>query len=503
MTEITRHLSLSRSLTLLCAAASLSACAADAGTPGAAASADSKSLGALLDGEHGSDEPDDSTTRGGASGLAGGEQTPEYDGEERAPEYNQYDQNPQSLARAYSQYFVLGDSFSAGTGTTPDKHDACFTSTSAWPYRLVTRLGFQAEQVIMGACSGAVTNTVLGQFMKDPFMAPTTDQNTLITVGIGGNDMHIVEELMNCASRSFDCTTRRSELEAILTNTLPTQLADVFGYLRQVAPQATIVAVGYPHIVAIPAEGAYCMVGIDRAEATMITELIDLMNATIAAAACAAGIDSVTLEIVQKYAGNEFCDSSLYLNTLDWTVNERTGHPTEAGNQAFGDAVFEGLSQLAYGNSNTCQSHPATQAATPTPVAPTTPAAAPVPAASPLPATAPIAAPAPLAQPVPATASVVPAPPAAALVPSAAATPGAVPLQRATDADGETPSNAPADPNMPEKSGDPEADGEQPNVAEQPATSAQSEDEQPPAAATPNNNTEVHDDQSANAESGE
>lgn len=368
MTELPRYLSLSsplssRSIAVLCAAA-VSACAADSGTPSAAASPGTKHVAASLR---------DALTSSRApaarhvSGFAG-----EYD---QAAAESVYDSTAQSVEdvaataaavpSGYTQYYVLGDSYVAGTGNPDSSTDKCHTSSTAWPYGVASDLGLPTPYSV--ACSGAVIADINKQYTFT-----NTDQNTLILVGIGGNNVLSEEQLVACAIS--DCY---GTIAPVITSTVAQALTNTFQTLRNQAPQATIIAVGYPHMIA---DGVASCNGVDAATAATVNSLIDLMNATIAATACAVGVDSITTDIVNAFAGHEGCaPSGEYINSSVKTIGREWefAHPNAFGNDAYRVGIFNGFYALASAATR-CSSVPAQQ---PAPVQEPVPAAAPVPVA--------------------------------------------------------------------------------------------------------------------------
>lgn len=165
-----------------------------------------------------------------------------------------------------SEYVALGDSYTAGP-LIPDLLVAqgCFRSTNNYPALLARAL--QVDVVRDVSCSGAQTTnmlepqvTALGtvppQFSA---LTPTTD---LVTVGVGGNDFGVFATLVD------HCTTLRSQdptgspcedeftaggSDVLLHRVHQTsqRLLTVVQQIRQRAPNARVIVVGYPQIVPV------------------------------------------------------------------------------------------------------------------------------------------------------------------------------------------------------------------------------------------------------------
>ena len=267
------------------------------------------------------------------------------------PTSDPYEVRTKGFSGSYRNYYALGDSYSAGDGAPPYFGvQECYRSTKSYPYRL----GAGVPRPVMIACAGAVTDNI-DEIIQSPELTTTQleqlqtgpHDDTLITITIGGNDIGFTSELTNCIVGLRSCTSRRAALSQEITELEP-RLVRVYEGLRDAAPGADIISVGYPLLVAAPTR-AHChnpivYVGLSRSEMQMIRDLAQQLDNTIAQAARQAGIYSATQQVIQAFAGHEACTAN---KSQEW-INEIAGicdalhdsfHPNSAGYQALADAV--------------------------------------------------------------------------------------------------------------------------------------------------------------------
>jgi len=251
----------------------------------------------------------------------------------------------------YTRYVALGDSFVSGDGISGNK-GTCHLSDQAWPNLLNESLaaGGAKPMVQVAACSGATTNEILKDYKEKgqkPQMQAVkgADANTLVTITIGGNDAQTSKEVLRCLASN--CEKRRDTLKTRIQGTVARKLKSTFAALRKAAPNATIVATGYPMLVSANAATAPgCKDVFTNGEVQMIRDSIGLMNAEIKAAAEPNGIKVVIDEVVKAFDGKEACSGA---GALINEANKDLGttlHPNLAGNTAFAHAMEAGLARI-------------------------------------------------------------------------------------------------------------------------------------------------------------
>jgi lysophospholipase L1-like esterase len=386
----------------------------------------------------------------------------------------------------YSTYIALGDSFSSANGVE-NEGPVCMRGDGAWPHLLNPKLPLQdpSQLAVLEACSGATTVGILGveqgmppQINKVTSIAPATLASALITITIGGNDIDVSGELRNCLQTN--CTKKEASILAKIDQ-IRMKLFNTYDALRKAAPKATIVAVGYPHLVAATATTSCTddpTAEIELAERAMIRRTIDAMNETIKAAAADAKIYAIVDEIVAAFEGREACagtGADLIHKVEDAALLFGVFHQNAAGNEAYSEAVLRGLSARVPSVSTVAQPQPASAPTTTSGMA-ATPGSTPTTPATPVRTTTPTPVPASTANPKP-TSTAKPA--------GSASTPGST----ADESDTETDSDSEADSD--EDSVD--ADGEEDDTQDEDA-SASEEDMQAEDGSSSEDDTQDEDD---------
>lgn len=300
------------------------------------------------------------------------------------------------LAQKPSDFVVaLGDSFSSGEGTSihsgaeffrgsdhnggsPNIRNACHRSPYAWPYKVDppnipgtskvgdlvsandTRLDFQ-----MLACSGAVTSNLLpgeddvthaelqqyGE--RTQLDRGFLDSNTtLVTLTIGGNDIGFGPIVDTCiksagalASPPTECKLDPAPVSEDFSGTLeqmvesrlaalPGNVTTVLQEIRQRAPSARVILLGYPSIFD---DGTNC-VFLSMANKPWLDSVTQRLNKALSKAAFDAG-EYVTYESPQyRFKGHNLCaeDNALQQLVLQITPGDNVRWIAPPGQTGFG-----------------------------------------------------------------------------------------------------------------------------------------------------------------------
>jgi lysophospholipase L1-like esterase len=251
-------------------------------------------------------------------------------------------------------YVALGDSFTAAPYVpSTSLADGCFRSDGNYPQLLAAELGAELRDV---SCSGADTgdltgpqSVVGGRGSVPPQLDAVRADADLVTVGIGGNDQNLFQALVSrCTALAgrpgSPCadalTAEYGDTRTVLART-GKRIADVLTEVRAAAPDARVVLVGYPRLVA-PDEpcGAIPLAPGDRAWLAGVERQLDQ---ALRRAARQAGAGFADLR--RASAGHEICSDEPWVNGRR-TDPERAlaFHPFEEGQQAVADIL---LAQLA------------------------------------------------------------------------------------------------------------------------------------------------------------
>jgi GDSL-like Lipase/Acylhydrolase family len=256
-------------------------------------------------------------------------------------------------------YTALGDSYSAGEGNDPfdgSCHRALRVD-SAYP-RILPALSDYVAAPNFHACTGAVTADVWqhpqpnrrGQAVQTSYVKP---QDLLVTLTIGGNDLHFASILRECLLR-FDCSKSKlaMRVEAEL-GAIETKLARTYEQVRAgMNPRGYLLVAGYPHLFALDAAG--CNPLISPRESAWVDRLVDRGNSRIAAAVGTAHRASGNVFFIgaaREFAGHELCSARPWLHGLKLSLHEGLNllqgsyHPTPSGQRAYAAAFAEFLNR--------------------------------------------------------------------------------------------------------------------------------------------------------------
>lgn len=170
-------------------------------------------------------------------------------------------------ARPGDRYVSLGDSFTAGPLIPAQVEPfGCLKSNRNYPNLVNPTLAGTAFRDI--SCSGAKTDDMFApQNVQGPDnpaqLSALTSSTTLVTLGIGGNDIGFTEIIQNCATLNPFATPckdtylagGRDEISKRIRATAP-KVANALAAIEARSPDARVYVVGYPQI--LPNEGPGC-----------------------------------------------------------------------------------------------------------------------------------------------------------------------------------------------------------------------------------------------------
>ncbi|MEV7430824.1 SGNH/GDSL hydrolase family protein [Nocardioides sp. NPDC092400] len=163
----------------------------------------------------------------------------------------------------FPTYVAIGDSFTAAPLAGPTGDQSCLRSAQNYPAQVAEALGARLTDV---SCTGADTAALVGAQRVlqggavPPQLQALQPDTSLVTIGIGGNDFGIYSTLtgscVQAAQQDPDgspCRTTlgRDGVAELRSNirTVGDRLVAVVEGVRNRAPEAEVVVVGYPEIV--------------------------------------------------------------------------------------------------------------------------------------------------------------------------------------------------------------------------------------------------------------
>jgi lysophospholipase L1-like esterase len=172
-------------------------------------------------------------------------------------------------------YVALGDSYTSGPAiptqlgptTNPSAPPSCLRSSQNYPSLTARALGLD---LVDASCGGATTEDM--DTSQGPGIPAQLDAvratTSLVTLGIGGNDLGFSTIATNCAAYTpwgptrvgWSCRAHYSaggdDQLAVAAGGVEARVARVLGEIRVRAPRAAVFVVGYPDIV--PPTGSGC-----------------------------------------------------------------------------------------------------------------------------------------------------------------------------------------------------------------------------------------------------
>lgn len=279
---------------------------------------------------------------------------------------------------------AMGDSFSSGegassadgadyfrdsdnNGTNAGFTNACHRSKNAWALkaRLASNPGSSISQRIEGwdpqldfsfiACSGALSEHILPEYDYSTPNAPTNalgrtgdgqwgqlsqldrgfvDENTtLVTLSIGGNDARFADIIKQCLSTSAtsaslckdsalagDSQSLELSTSSRTHSEVPTSVATVLSQIKDKAPNATIMLMGYP---ALFETGSSC-IGIAEIDRPWLNTVAADLNSGLQSAASAASTPAgpvVFANPTAAFSGKNLCTNPSAINGLVFTLS--------------------------------------------------------------------------------------------------------------------------------------------------------------------------------------
>jgi lysophospholipase L1-like esterase len=228
---------------------------------------------------------------------------------------------PANAAPAATNYVALGDSYSSGVGTGSYDGTSGGCKRSPYAYPALWASSHAPASFAFVACSGATTSDVLNNQV-----GALSASTTLVTISIGGNDAGFTDVITTCTLGSDqDCINRTNTAKAYAQNTLPPLLDNVYSTIRNRAPSAKVIVLGYPRMYKVPGS---CSVGLSDTKRSAINSSSDVLAQVISQRA---GARAFTFRDVRPaFTGHEICSSDWWLNSLSWPVEE-SYHPNQTG----------------------------------------------------------------------------------------------------------------------------------------------------------------------------
>ena len=249
-------------------------------------------------------------------------------------------------------YVALGDSYASGPLIPVQSGGLCLRSSENYASLTAAHFGYS---LVDASCSGATTvnmaqdQTDLGIEINGPQLDALTANTSLVTLGIGGNDIGFTSIIETCAEESLTdpfgdpCTERYTadgtdQLLAAIAATGP-KVAAVLQEIHQRSPHAAVYVVGYPDILPEDGDGCWPIVPIAYGDVAYLRQTETELNAMLAGEADANGasyVDTYTPTI-----GHDVCRpvGVKWIEGLVPTSPAAPFHPNALGEAAMAKAL--------------------------------------------------------------------------------------------------------------------------------------------------------------------
>ncbi|GAA2709169.1 MULTISPECIES: SGNH/GDSL hydrolase family protein [Streptomyces] len=257
-----------------------------------------------------------------------------------------------------ARYVALGDSFTSGPSIPTQVNVTCGRSNANYPSLLKEWLGI--TRFTDASCGGAVTQDMWRSQPGRPGTTPQLDaidsSTTLVTLGIGGNDIGFGEVIFRCSHawpkpvptdnpcQRYFTGSGTDALEERIEQTAP-KVADILKGIHQRAPHARIAVVGYPAVIGDDIAGCRTSLRIADGDIPYLRGVIRHLNAMLRRQAVAH--DALYVNTNATTADHDACRpfEDRYVEGL-YTRPERPAipvHPNADGERAMALAVVKTL----------------------------------------------------------------------------------------------------------------------------------------------------------------
>jgi lysophospholipase L1-like esterase len=237
-------------------------------------------------------------------------------------------------------YVALGDSYTSGIGAgsikvsplypfdpeDPNQLPPCLQATPGYPDVLDARSDITLT--VNAACSGWTATMVPLQVQAASAAGLLSAETDLVTITAGGNDVNFLEVLRDCLSPSLkDCKASVKAAEAIAKTAVLPALTNAYAAIRAKAPNAKIVAVGYPHLFSPEFPGSTVLA--DKA-AEEFNKGTDTLNKIIEKAAKKSP-GTVYVDVTDEFAGHGVGSPDSWFVLNGNPLDGESFHPTATG----------------------------------------------------------------------------------------------------------------------------------------------------------------------------
>ncbi|MGW1076252.1 SGNH/GDSL hydrolase family protein [Streptomyces sp. NPDC002537] len=257
--------------------------------------------------------------------------------------------------RGGERYVALGDSYTAGPGIPVQTGGDCARSSVNYPALTAAKLRTATFKDV--SCSGAKTDDMWrAQGANPPQLDALDKRTTLVTVGIGGNDIGFGDIIGTCAKLSvtdptgtpckkqYTAADGSDQLTARIADAAP-KIAKVLKAVHQKAPRARVALVGYPSIMPDNGIGCFPAVPIAKGDVPYLRDTEKKLNAMLKVQAGKANV-----RYADTYAptvGHDVCTPAAdrWVEGVSPSSPAAPFHPNAKGEAAMAGAVLNSVTR--------------------------------------------------------------------------------------------------------------------------------------------------------------
>ncbi|MEJ3750130.1 SGNH/GDSL hydrolase family protein [Actinomycetes bacterium KLBMP 9797] len=250
--------------------------------------------------------------------------------------------------QARGAYVALGDSYVSGPGVPNQRPDAGLCSRSDNNYPSLVARAVNPAAFTDASCSGAVTGDVL-----ESQVGALRPDTALVTLSIGGNDAGFAPNIAICVvlgllnSGGAPCrahfTSGGVDRLAQTVDAVGPKVGTVLTAIRQRAPRARVLLVGYPAL--LPKSKEQCTVDqpIATGDIPYLRAINEQLNRVLADQAAAAGVTFV--DTFTSSLGHDACQAAgvRFVEGILGATGAAPVHPNALGMRDMADQVLAAL----------------------------------------------------------------------------------------------------------------------------------------------------------------
>ncbi|MFE9242353.1 SGNH/GDSL hydrolase family protein [Nocardiopsis sp. NPDC006938] len=265
-------------------------------------------------------------------------------------------------AAVWGNYVSLGDSYSSGDGAGEYEEGTaepgeCWRSEHAYPRVVEREFSFEGALGFY-ACSSHKGSDMLSQIgSPESQIERVTEHTSLVTVGIGGNDLGFIPVLRTCIMRMpllerTACTDQEEEVTEKM-DAFEETLTTVITEIRDRAPDARVLVLGYPRLFPEQPPGMYYT--LSQSDQLWLNSVAQRFNDRIRDTAIRADGEvygarqAGSVEFVNVFTalkGHEVSEDDAWLNGIvlgqlgqGLRVDRASFHPTAQGQRSIAERV--------------------------------------------------------------------------------------------------------------------------------------------------------------------